>query len=876
MPSKKGKKFKDGHVFKGESTAKVDAEKFGKELSEFSFDPDFITQKAIEFGKLLTGVQIYDYQYDPIYRIIYSVITIEGAYLTVLFARQSGKSEALAFAIPTIAVLVPVLAKFFPELDQYKDGVKIGLFAPQVDQIQTTYSRTMMRIGSSHAIEVLSDPDIDTALTSEVRFELSNGSFMHGQCASKQSKIESKTYDLVIMEEAQDIDSYIAQKSIEPMVSATSGTIVKVGTTGTAKNHYWFDIQENKRLSRKARNRKLVYHFEQNYKRVIEDKRKQYKIDGRLFHLNYERDIVKKKQRWGEDSDAFKLGYALIWALDTGMFITDTDWNRMCNKKKSFPKQIKSSQLIVAGLDIGKSVDSTVITVMNVFNRENEEGAPCKEIIAWFELLGDNYDDQHNIIMEVLMEYNVRILALDYTGVGRAVGDRLMAEVGDEITVIPYTFSRQSKSEMWLNLMNDIRTGRLIVPAHRSVSETDEFKKFEQQMKSLQKYYEGSYLVAEAIEDEHDDYCLSNDTEILTQRGFLGIDDLNKDDLVATHNKKTNKIEFQHPERVIVKNYNGNMIHLKGEHTEQLVTYNHKLPIERRTKHNERHLWVKDIIMSQELLSISNQTLRSNRRFPISARVSNKGIDLKIEEIEFIAWMITEGWISYYYADGQPKYSIAQSYRTYPWKVKQIKGIIDSLGLSYAITDKEDLGMRFFQFRKESSKYISELLCEGIHTFPNRILYTANYKQLNVFFETLMEADGCWSRMTYSNKSLKYAQDFSILCHLIGQGANIQPIHKAGKLSTYAVYVLKEGYRGIQKIEEVSYNDRVWCVTVPNGFIVTRYNNKISITGNCDSAALGCIAGNSYVEEIEAEDDEFNPFYDERNAEMSMVRFASN
>ena len=69
------------------------------------------------------------------------------------------------------------------------------------------------------------------------RLELSNGSFLAGQVASKQSKIESKTYDLVIVEEAQDVDDLIVSKSIEPMLSSTAGTLIKVGTTGMTKNH---------------------------------------------------------------------------------------------------------------------------------------------------------------------------------------------------------------------------------------------------------------------------------------------------------------------------------------------------------------------------------------------------------------------------------------------------------------------------------------------------------------------------------------------------------------------------------------------------------------------------------------------------------------
>jgi hypothetical protein len=478
------------------------------DLSRFSFDPDYITRQCIEFGKFITCIPLYEYQYKPAYRIIYSVLTIEGAILSMLFSRQSGKSECVAFTVDTLAVLMPTLSKVFPELDQYKAGIKMGLFAPQQDQVNTTYSRCLSRINTDTASLILDDPELDAGLTSDRNLILNNGSYLKGQVAAKTSKIESKTYDLVFMEEAQDLDSFLAQKSIEPMVSATSGTIVKVGTTGTVKNHFWYDIQENKRLSR-SQPPELAYHFEYNYKEVIAHKRKQYEIDKKLFHLNYEKDVMKKKQRWGEDSDAFRLGFALIWALDSGMFITDGDWDIMTNKKKGFSIKLEEDDYITAGLDIGKEQNSTVLTITRSFLREPDDDSYTKEILRWFEWRGEDYDTLHYFILDALIEFNVQVLVADYTGVGKPVVDRIMADIGEYVEVIPYTFTRDSKSQMWQNLQGDIRGRRLIVPANKTVAASREFKNFEHQMKGLLKWYDGSYLVCQKGDapDDRDDYC---------------------------------------------------------------------------------------------------------------------------------------------------------------------------------------------------------------------------------------------------------------------------------------------------------------------------------------------------------------------------------
>lgn len=478
-------------------------------------DPIDVTYKILKFGKVLTGIPLYRYQEVIAFRIIYSVITFEGSVLTVLLSRQSGKSEVMAFVINTLAVILPALAKIFPELEQFQSGFKIGLFAPQSDQVFTTYNRAMLRISSENARLVMEDPEINTELASEARLVLTNGSFLKGQVASKQSKIESKTYDLVILEEAQDLDDYLVQKSIEPMVSHTGGTIVKVGTTGTTKNHYWYEIQNNRNLDRKVKDERLYNHWEFDYKKVIQHRREQFAIDHKGFHLHYEKDVERKIQRWGKDSQAFKLGYALEWDLESGMLITDKEWEKIVNRKKGFAK-LSEDDFIVAGLDIAKDIASTVLTLAKV--EEMDDGRRKKEIVGWVELGGLDYEVQHHVLVQTLADYNVKVLYADYTGVGKAVCDRLIYACGEYVEIVPYPFSRQSKSEMWYHFLNTIQSRLLVVPAGAKVKGTVEFMHFEEQMKNCTKTFDGPYMVCEKSEGYFDDYvdsaalcCLAGD-----------------------------------------------------------------------------------------------------------------------------------------------------------------------------------------------------------------------------------------------------------------------------------------------------------------------------------------------------------------------------
>lgn len=504
MPVKKKPLKEDGFVFETTGGSVTDIDTSDMAGRSVSFDAHFITGKIMDFGKVLTGIPLYSYQEEIAYRIIYSVITFEGSVLTVLLSRQSGKSETMAFVIDTLTVLLPALAKIIPDLEQFSNGFRVGLFAPQSDQVVTTYSRAMTRLTSANAEMVLSDPDLLVSLESGVRLNLSNGSFLAGQVASKQSKIESKTYDLIIIEEAQDTDDFLVTKSIEPMLTATGGTLVKVGTTGVTKNHFWYEIQANRNHDRKIPDKRLRNHFEYAYKEIISARRHQFEIDHKKFHLNYEADILRKKERWGEDSQAFKLAYALVWDLESGMLISDKEFNTLLNRKLGF-QEPSTGDYVVAGLDIGKAPAETVLTIAKVWYTDDPFEKPYKQILAWVCLGGLDYEAQHHEILNYIVEYNISTIFADYTGVGKPVVDRLVYACGEYVNIEPYTFTAQSKSDMWYNFTSDIQTRRLIVPANRMVRGTIEFQKFEEQMKNCQKYFNGAYMVCEKSEGYFDD-----------------------------------------------------------------------------------------------------------------------------------------------------------------------------------------------------------------------------------------------------------------------------------------------------------------------------------------------------------------------------------
>lgn len=280
-----------------------------------------LTDRVQLFCEGMCGVTLYDYQREFTKRVIRSVLANDGAEITALFSRQSGKTEGIAVVVCGLLVILPILASEFPALSQFSEGFHVGIYAPAGDQVETTYARALARMKSHDASLVLSDPEVREDLVGTGRhLMLTNGSFVRGQSAAKQTNIESKTYHLVIVEEAQDVDTLKVRKSIHPMLTATNGTMVKIGTANPKKSDFHDAVKRNRALEAAG---KGVNGFEFDYKRVIKDKAKQFKADGKVFHTYYAKFIAAEKDRIGEDSDEFRMSYCLEFILERGLFITE-------------------------------------------------------------------------------------------------------------------------------------------------------------------------------------------------------------------------------------------------------------------------------------------------------------------------------------------------------------------------------------------------------------------------------------------------------------------------------------------------------------------------------------------------------------------------
>jgi hypothetical protein len=117
-----------------------DTDQFEEEEPD-EFSQDFvnrITDKILKFMVVLVGHDLHPYQKPLARRIIESVIINDGEEITALASRQSGKTETVSDTLSTLMVLLPLLAKIYPDLlGRFKDGLWVGMFAPTESQAET-------------------------------------------------------------------------------------------------------------------------------------------------------------------------------------------------------------------------------------------------------------------------------------------------------------------------------------------------------------------------------------------------------------------------------------------------------------------------------------------------------------------------------------------------------------------------------------------------------------------------------------------------------------------------------------------------------------------------------------------------------------------
>jgi hypothetical protein len=463
-----------------------------------------LSKAVMKFSANLCNVTLHPYQEEFCYRMIYSLVSADGEEITGLFSRQSGKTESVTVVVDGCMVMLPLFAKYVddPRIKKFAAGLWVGIFAPSYEQAGTMHSRMILRMHSQHARMILKDKDIGIDLNDKrqrASLQLPQGSFVDCNSAAKQSKIEGKSYHLIVLEESQDIDPYIYRKSISPMGAYYKASQVKIGTPNMLRSDFYDACQRNAHRDVTVSDNALRNHYQYDYQVAAK------------YNPNYAEYVEKEKDRLGFDSDEFRMAYRLHWILERGMFVEPTHFEMLGGNYYVCSYDVNNP--MVAGIDVGKVAAATVITIVqpdyNRMQQMAEGDLRChKKIQNWLELKGDNYVSQFAQMKDFLGYYrSLNRICIDATGVGQPLYDMLVDHYEEKVNagkmqIIPFEASLQSNHEGYLRLLQDLQNSRIEYPNSDKAKKLAKQRTFVQQVLNMQKTYHGAYLQVAAIDEK--------------------------------------------------------------------------------------------------------------------------------------------------------------------------------------------------------------------------------------------------------------------------------------------------------------------------------------------------------------------------------------
>lgn len=350
-------------------------------------------------------------------------------------------------------------------------------------------------------------------------------------------------------------------------------------------------------------------------------------------------------------------------------------------------------------------------------------------------------------------------------------------------------------------------------------------------------------------------YCLDLETEILTDKGWTTHNDINKASFAYSYDMQTGKIEKSPILGSIERDVSIN---------EQFITFNGQL-LKFRVTDQHRMIFHTKNAPVQIKTAMEMASYKAGVWVPVSGHMDFPGLPLSDDEIRFIAWVMTDGWIN----KKNHAVSITQKHNTK--NSTEIRRVLESCNLRYGLYVVKG-STQFVEYREQDiytisfgmprrlserngktgwakyEEYISKDFKPCLHQMSNH--------QFEVFIETCDRADGPHNKtLNYTRRTTSFVKgnksfmdNIQIAAILRGYRANISMTTAGRKNPLYKINLKKQEWNFIGSVydthsiiqkENPSISERCWCIETQKGTIITRYKGTPLIMGNCQEIGRG-------------------------------------
>jgi DNA polymerase I len=326
---------------------------------------------------------------------------------------------------------------------------------------------------------------------------------------------------------------------------------------------------------------------------------------------------------------------------------------------------------------------------------------------------------------------------------------------------------------------------------------------------------------------EGDFHCYSGDTELLTPAGWVRFDALTEGVEVAQFDITNHSISFVQP-----------LSHTKeGGCREMLLHPKSRMLVTAGHKHYLKGVGRPDQVVKERDVSYGNGSTRF-----VTAGYLTKGLR---EDPDLLRLVVA------CQADGSRRKSGTFTFEFVKQrKIERFRELFAKFGFSESITKR---GTTLFRIKEQRlCRYLDEN-----KEFVERNLYALDVESIRIVVDEVVFWDGTENKggsCILDTTSEKTAEVIHTLCSLCGRKSRYSFYKKRSffgdkeyHTSIHRVVVSKEKpYVSIlvDKPEKVDWNQHVYCVGVPSGFLLTRRDGFIVVSGNSHNATLWDVSRN--------------------------------
>lgn len=326
-------------------------------------------------------------------------------------------------------------------------------------------------------------------------------------------------------------------------------------------------------------------------------------------------------------------------------------------------------------------------------------------------------------------------------------------------------------------------------------------------------------------------FCVDDSTEALTQRGWLGPDDIKDGDLIASFDMATQRLRWAPVTGVFVKQYDGEMIHATSRSLDMLMTPDHrvvhyKISRVRGAKRGTTE-WVLGIDEAQHIPASCRVQIPTSAEFDHAP--TGEPVDDALAAV--LGWIISEGYFD-------PVGNVFV-YQNEGEKAQRIRADLAAAGLPWTESTWQwpagnAIHVRFF-IRKSAATGLRAML-PGKALTP-ALLMRMSKPQIAELVDRMLAGDGAinanGARSLIQNPG-ETLESFQMALTILGKSYSVRKHGPACR----AVLMRepkrnKNGRYSVKRSERMPFSGRVWCPIVPiTGTWVARRNGMPFITHN--------------------------------------------